>query len=483
MVYENGDLVSRKLDKNLDGRFEHQIVYNQSGQLFVERIDLDLDGRFDTERRALQKGDKVEISTYRLDGEKARFIEKRFEPMLLTKAGDCVLEREDTLSYFQDFAEIFQQVAYEARDDFSNIGNSLSIHKSCYKKFDEKKFNRLSSNAVSRGMSCLSEVARQKISASNRVEVFNLLDQFKAHYENAAQTTQMACGDKSLDWSTGAVAYGSRAGKSYGEHKLDHPFVILSPNYKSSFWGGIKESDSSVEEHYLEGIIFHEMIHNMGYTHGDGFDMSYACESCCFGKKQFNKKDLSVNAEASACRLCAGDYVSEIDPNYLYDLALMEADSDTIALLNLLAAKRGKIDWGDKPLMGIVAYFEKSNPSLSKALHELLEKDAPEGELKRRWQKRMSGIGAGPEQARVFNKALASLVKAFFIDNDEEASLNALSELNLSELRASAPSGTLGMGRQREINRNISSFRRVARIIEFYSRKPELKSKLKELLK
>ncbi|WP_412472165.1 hypothetical protein, partial [Halobacteriovorax sp. RT-2-1] len=69
----------------------------------------------------------------------------------------------------------------------------------------------------------------------------------------------------------------------------------------------------------------HELLHNLGYRHGHGIDVSYGCEVCCFSDKK--------SAKVAACNICLGGYdpKNEIDPNYLRDMATLSSETGLVS--------------------------------------------------------------------------------------------------------------------------------------------------------
>ena len=68
-------------------------------------------------------------------------------------------------------------------------------------------------------------------------------------------------------------------------HWLLHPYISLAPS-------------TSLEAPSISGLIFHELLHNLGYLHTEHIEYSYSCEQCCF----FDKSPCSCSRSRAKMR-------------------------------------------------------------------------------------------------------------------------------------------------------------------------------------
>lgn len=235
--FKNGRLQQKLLDTNYDGRYE---LKESLGKNELERqMDRNNDGFHESALKLQSFGAKAKLSRFAKDKKgNLKLLTTEDISVVENQSANCVGLRENTLTYFEAFARSFDQVLAGGEGDLFPIAPGVRGHKSCDKSFKRGFFTEMAQASVARGLACLSKVARQKKDAKRRVEVFNLLDMFKAHFEEGLANVDIACGDKTVDWRDTRAVGSSLPVEGYGEHELDHPFVILNSKVKSGFWGG-----------------------------------------------------------------------------------------------------------------------------------------------------------------------------------------------------------------------------------------------------
>ncbi len=481
LTYVGEEISVRKIDYNLDGKFDFIQDFSVEGYSYVTKIDSDYDGTFEIEKKAKVVGEKIVVWTSRLHGDTYKIESKQSRDLLQAQAKDCVQVRDQTISFFENFTNSFTQILNHSRNDFTNIDYNLSIHKSCYKNFDSEDFNEHAKETVKRGMRCLATLGNKHKKSPKRIELFNLLDMFKIHYENGAANTEIACGEKSLKWE-GVTAVGSTAPyKGYGEHQLNHPFVILNPNFKSGFWGGIKSGNHSFEDEEFQGSIFHEMIHNMGYSHNVGLDMAYTCEGCCFSGGKLRERDI-VDDGNVACRLCAGDYESNTDERYMEDLALYEGKRQSYAFRHLVLSKNKKIDWNDRRLSSLLEYFFVNEGRFGKSLAGELLPLIKDESLRKKWKVKAGETWEGKTGEKLFNDSFAKFFKTFVVDGDEKKAYNELVNLKVGELLRSRVHSSMSTSVQR-VDESLVLLKGLLRHVEESAEYIPLKAEINAFLK
>lgn len=454
--YVDGTIKSKEIDYNLDGQFDFVESYNEGEYLYTTKVDSNFDGVFEVEKRASLNGKKITLKTFaRVDGKSVQKTEESLD--LLLPQSNCVELREQTISFFENFANSFTTVLNYTRDDFTNIDYNLSIHKSCYKNFKSEKFNKYAKNAVTRGLSCLSEIAKKSKSLKGRAEVFNLLDMFKIHFERGENNIEFACNEDSVSWRS-ANAYGSHSpGPAFGKNQLKHPFVIINPSFRNDWLGNVERNSRDYSDEKFQGVLFHEMIHNMGYRHGVGLDLSYACEGCCFSGEKLEVGEIT-KSDNLACKLCVGNYKDETDEQYMEDMAKFEAGRESYAFVELIVEKNKSIKWNDRRLSSILEYYFINDDRFGRALAKELLPLIKDSDRKKSWQAKADGVWEGKEGEKLFNESLAKFFKAYVIEGDLSASHKALTKIKYKELVTSKVSSSMSMS-SRRVDRSLRTLK------------------------
>jgi hypothetical protein len=75
--------------------------------------------------------------------------------------------------------------------------------------------------------------------------------------------------------------------------------------------GGNPPAGQPLPQSEVGKVFFHEMLHTLGYIHGDTPEVAYSCETCCFG-----------GYNSDMCRLCAANPSRATTPRYYFDMVL-----------------------------------------------------------------------------------------------------------------------------------------------------------------
>jgi hypothetical protein len=168
------------------------------------------------------------------------------------------------------------------------------IHKSCLNNFGSKLVNVIDAS-VAEGLHCLREL--KGAGAKKNAKLFsNLYGSGKLSF---------ICHEDDYPWGS-SDAHGSFS-KAFDMPKYQtyHPYISFRPDLvlKDSRYKG-----KATHPDILKEIIFHELIHDIGYLHFKDPEYPYACQSCCF---QYGPE------KAEACRICETEYKSIADPGYM----------------------------------------------------------------------------------------------------------------------------------------------------------------------
>jgi|GEM_PF-6603639 len=166
------------------------------------------------------------------------------------------------------------------------LGNQL-VAENCA-QFPNGGIDRLaqaSTEGIRRGVLCLS-----KLGPSGKMTAAKLVSFFEPQ---AAKKAKIICGHSGE--SIGQKKNQLVIQKNFSAHAFDHN----SPDFPGLYLNLDDESFAKKPE-FAPGVIFHEMIHWLGYTHGSELDMSYLAESCCFTDP---KTTSEQSAQTEACQL------------------------------------------------------------------------------------------------------------------------------------------------------------------------------------
>lgn len=152
--------------------------------------------------------------------------------------------------------------------------------------------------------------------------------------------------------------------KIWGRDDIKSPYISLNPEIKTSFIGALINTSMSKRE--LSGVLFHEMIHNLGYRHSYDIELAYGCEACCFQTKKGDRGD------ALACKICRGGYTSTKDSKYLSDLARFSAQEGFVAAELNFYGNISDIEASDQNANSLLISMYNKDDSILNALYQEL---------------------------------------------------------------------------------------------------------------
>lgn len=209
--------------------------------------------------------------------------------------GDVTCMSQDSTALLKMVNEISNGIGKPIqKDGFHLTPYNLKIDNDCKKRLKVEDLERFYREAMSEGVACLDKLTRNGLGPLGREINSCLLKLF----EDKTNPPKLLCGG----WPFGEniLAVGSFPGSA-----KRHPYLWLSPSITDFKKGDINEN---------KGIMFHEMIHNCGFMHSEGVEVTMTCEECCFNKK------LSKSQKQNACNICAGKYTNENDSHYVREL-------------------------------------------------------------------------------------------------------------------------------------------------------------------
>lgn len=298
-TFSGDDLVKKEQDLNFDGIMDETTEYfkytsdteaieiitkkdrqakvyrNLKLQLYISTttIDTDGDGKYD---RTIT--DHTEISQKK---------ESPCDPNLIPFLQSATNLESD-----------IEKVMGKLNNGFVQTKFGHKIHQSCFKNWGVKNFSSILSQSMSKGLSCLSELAQnnKKNAPTATNGALNNLMGLKRLIEN--EQVSIICHESDYNWTgTAGHASTSKEDKIAGL-QVNHPYLSLSPNNPKNKG---KATEEEMDE--MKKTLFHEQLHNLGIRHGEGIEFPYTCETCCLPSK-----DDSSEAIASSCKICSGQY-------------------------------------------------------------------------------------------------------------------------------------------------------------------------------
>ncbi len=258
------------------------------------------------------------------------------------------------------YQEVQNAVDCPPRDPFTDLrilsqklggkGPGHTVHPSCNQKWGEGTFSEALSSGIDRGVQCLKELSQENFEkgVSPNVAYTNLTNLDFLLRDNKVS---IVCHERDYKWKNvlaHASAFLMDEIKGLG---VTHPFISLNPRDPKS-----KGRPTENEIEVLQKTLFHESLHNLGYLHVKDIEFAYACEDCCFGKKDNAKKKV-------ACRICAGNYSDSSDKKYLQDMIEWSKLGDHFRLAQSAILKYQKEFPHDR--WGVFAYADISSHVLS----------------------------------------------------------------------------------------------------------------------
>ncbi|EPZ52123.1 hypothetical protein M902_2414 [Bacteriovorax sp. BAL6_X] len=429
--YKNHRLVEHLNDRNYDGKFDYQMKV--VGELTTIESDNNFDLNFDRVE-LIEKLEKESIyKLYRIEnGKRILAIEKRIQNIQHSEAVNmCSYESFlNSISSLDNLISDFDPILEKLNNGFYEFTPGVKIHKSCLDNFGNDNFETLMRNSLDKGMSCLSELGTNNKETGAKGEIANIINLLNIQLSGKVKPTSIMCNQKDYSWD-GTIAFasvGSNRHKSYG---VNGPFISLNPKMKSGFLNSIKNGPPKDE---LEGVVFHELLHNLGYRHGHGVDVSYGCEVCCFSDNK--------SAKASACNICLGAYdpKNEIDPNYLRDMATLSSETGLVSAEIFIYKNISRIPVNQKNIDSVFLGLATRGPGvMQEFMRQIKERGlevSEDGSRMKKYIKKANRYRPVNKFIAQVNEAYVSAVITGFIDKQATTAKFKLSrKIKSSDLR------------------------------------------------
>lgn len=179
----------------------------------------------------------------------------------------------------------FKPTSSEKRVD---LGNHL-VSENC-EKFPQGGVSglaRAAEQGLRNGLSCLSQ-----LNPSGKMLAAKLLAFFE---KKAARKAVIRCGQTGEIVEQGKKIKALTINEDFAAHAFDHD----SPHFPGLYLN-LDDEELKTDPRFPSSVIFHEMLHWLGYVHGEGIDVAYLAQSCCILDPQFEYEKF---AQKEACQL------------------------------------------------------------------------------------------------------------------------------------------------------------------------------------
>lgn len=193
---ENGRIQKHLNDSNYDGHYDSQVNWNSKTGITSHLIDQDHDQNWDTLRELKTTGEMIEVKVFRLSKMTKSLISTTLSLNIQTKP--CTVEEYETL--LDDvglFLKNFSPVARKLDDSpFYEVEKGIQVHNSCVQNFSKSSISKIMGEAISEGLSCLEDLAKEDIEASFKSKLPELIDLFKVQFSGKAKPITLLCDQK-----------------------------------------------------------------------------------------------------------------------------------------------------------------------------------------------------------------------------------------------------------------------------------------------
>ena len=187
-----------------------------------------------------------------------------------------------------------------------NTGLGYKVDVECYNKWGDD-FNKVIKEVAVSGLQCLMKLDKEGKSGAKITGALRNAHGISKLYKK--DSISLVCSENDYNW-VGTLAHASVApAEVLTSHKITHPFVSLNPKHPE---GGDSQKSEQIAK--LKDTLFHETLHNLGYSHNEDIEFSYTCGQCCFDK------EAKPENKEMACKICTGNYKNVTDIKYVKDM-------------------------------------------------------------------------------------------------------------------------------------------------------------------
>jgi len=373
-------------DNNHDGKFDNIFVL-KDGEIVSQTRDLNFDGindvfikkektqRIETYQYKNQKYTKTIINEphgTRLEINQNDKLSKYWIPALMAKNSCEYEDKVASIQSLEDLIKDIRKITFKKNEDYTYLNIGIRIHKSCLEKFNNffnsDRFEELVEETLQTGLKCLEKQSLQYLDSDKPAEIFNTLNKVSVLLKNTDRPVSIHCGVENiknvLSWRDNVSAMGTTNSFKFEGHDLEHPAVIFNPKLEVVGVAAYQLGTHSYDALEVKKTIFHELMHNAGYSHGVGFEPGYACEDCCYG-----------SGSKLSCKLCAGNYNTTNDPDYLLDLAKYSSKNRNISFTSFYLKNYFNEISGENNDLALSYFFQSDDPLVAVPLSERILKE------------------------------------------------------------------------------------------------------------
>lgn len=307
--YQGKKLIRLEEDRNNDKKIDFITIYNDSKYFKIEKQDTKNKGPFDRiVFYSIQDSNKVKIRTTKDSNGDGVFDIDFVNIQDTIQNQDPCVEEVNTQVKIDGLTDFSLKAAADLNEGFLPSGVGHKIDKACLQKWGNN-FPEIVTNSVKTGLSCLRKLANNAPSKNGVPGVMRNLKDLEGLLEE--DNISLVCSENDFGWSGSRAHASTTPTDTMTSPSVKHPFISLNPKYPT-----VKEAPTEKEVTDIQRTIFHEQIHNLGYSHGHGVEFAYSCASCCFA-------DYGGDAgQKAACKVCTGDYKNTSDKDYLRDIVI-----------------------------------------------------------------------------------------------------------------------------------------------------------------
>lgn len=410
-------------DINYDGKIDWIRSYKYKKIYYTEKSDSNFDGIFEKiiEVSKVHNGKQI-IKHFEVIGDTRTLISTTLSDAIESKEDfECYVEqRENLVNEVEQFIKNFNQILEGKSPSLLSSGpEPYYIDKSCSQEFGESRFQDILADTHIKGLACLRDLAKEEIKSPNQIELFNLLNIMDSSRRSKDWKVTVTCGEDSLFEGENVDVLALASIAPSDQQKIKHPFVAFNP----------KLVNKKVNRNKISSILFHETLHNYGYSHGEGIDLAYGCEVCCFNK-QFSKE-----AKVYACNICKGNYETQLDKNYLLDISLLRYHTGIAAGKELVQENYKKLNNSKELKIALITRLKSIHPEVLYALFK--ENDKMIKSVNQDLYKELRTLKYVKMNNNTVTKnakITSEIIKSIFLDKDVSTTKDLLSRIETGKL-------------------------------------------------
>lgn len=248
----NGQLLSEKMDSNMDGFFEKRIFYDHKQRTRTEKNYEPTEKHLLTETvQKLSSNKRMLLNTTQYNSKSAVIGKTQYQlplaDVLNQTNAECKTGAQSTVfGQIEALKPLINELLITERNDqFVVTSFGAKIETSCLKQHGDD-FPQLVQQSLRENINCLADLGGNG-SHENIAKIASLL-------ENKKRPWKIICSDKE---AFEGISNTKGLGSVEGIH-ADFPWIKLNPDLEGS------------NPKALRGLIFHEILHNCGHIHAPG---------------------------------------------------------------------------------------------------------------------------------------------------------------------------------------------------------------------